>query len=141
MNEIHEKTSAGRKKVLRNNHPDMSMSQVGPAGVLLILGNSERSGQLTLEAYDILKKEGRITKEDPYRLDVHVDFGGRAAMAQNELEKQTWWEEAIEWGRQLVEDQECIIGLKHPETIKASQQLMSAASNRDHNPLAQKLVF
>jgi tetratricopeptide (TPR) repeat protein len=129
-NEIHEKTLAGRKKVLRKNHPDILTSQVGLAGVLLILGNSKRSEQLTLEVYDVLKKEGRITKERApiawmcmsILARIHAE---RAATAQNELEKQTQWKEAIKWGRQLVEGQERIIGSKHPETIKASQQLMS----------------
>ena len=43
VNEIHEKTSAGRKKALRNNHSDVLTSQVDLAGVLLTFGNSERS--------------------------------------------------------------------------------------------------
>jgi hypothetical protein len=50
----------------------------------------------------------------------------QAAMAQNELKEQTQWREAIKRGQDAyVEGQERIIGSRHPEIIKASQQLVS----------------
>jgi tetratricopeptide (TPR) repeat protein len=126
---LHEQVLAGRKKALRNNHPDVLTSQVGLSSALLILGNSGKSEELTLEVYNILKKEGKITKERApiawmcmsNMAKIHAE---RAATAKTELEKQSQWKEAIKWGRRLVEGQERIIGSKHPETIKASQQLM-----------------
>ena len=127
--DLHEQVLAGRKRALRTNHPDVLTSQVDLAGVLLILGNSRRSGELTLDVYSILKKEGRIAKERaPIAWRCMSNMGQihaeRAATARTELEKQTEWKEAIKWGRRLVEGQERIFGSKHPETIKASKQLM-----------------
>lgn len=136
--ELHELVLAGRKKALRNNHPDVLTSQVGLASVLLILGHSRKSEELTLEVYNILKKEGRITKERApiawmCMSNVAKIHAERAATATTEPERQVRWKEAIKWGRRLVEAQERIIGSKHPETITASKQLMgylNASSER-----------
>jgi tetratricopeptide (TPR) repeat protein len=126
---LHEQVLAGRKKALRPKHPDLLTSQVGLASVLLILGNTTKAEELTLEVYNIWKREGRITKERvpiawmcmSNMAQIHAQ---RAATATAEPERQTQWKEAVKWGRQLVEGQERLIGSKHPETIKALKQLM-----------------
>lgn len=126
--ELHNRVLTGRKKVLRNNHPDILTSQVGLASVLVMLGDSKRAEELTLEVYKFLKKEGKISKERAgiawmcmsNMSKIHAE---RANLGRSELEKQTQWKEAIKWGRQLVEGQEPIIGSRHPEAIKASQEL------------------
>jgi tetratricopeptide (TPR) repeat protein len=127
--ELHELVLVGRKEALRNNHPDVLTSQVGLASVLLILGQSRRAEELTIQVYGILKKEGRITKERApiawmCMSNMAKIYAERAVTSRTELDKQSQWKEAIKWGQRLVEGQERIIGSKHPETIKASQQLM-----------------
>jgi tetratricopeptide (TPR) repeat protein len=125
--ELHDRVLTGRKKALRNNHPDVLTSQVGLASVLLMLGDSKRAEELTLEVYKFLKKEGKISKERagiawmcmPNMGKIHAE---QAISARSELEKQTQWKEAIKRGRRLVEGQERIIGSRHPEAIKASQE-------------------
>jgi tetratricopeptide (TPR) repeat protein len=125
--ELHDQVLTGRKKVLRNNHPDVLMSQVGLASVLLMLGDSKRAEELTLEVYKFLKKEGKIFGERAGIFWMCMSNMGkihaeRAVSARSELEKQTHWKEAIKWAQQLVEGQEAIIGSRHPEAIKASQE-------------------
>jgi tetratricopeptide (TPR) repeat protein len=127
--ELHEQVLVGRMGVLRENHPDVLTSRVGLASVLLILGQSRRAEELTLQVYGILKKEGRITKERAplgwmCMSNMAKIYAERAVTFGPELGKQSQWKEAIKWGQRLVEGQERIIGSKHPETIKASQQLM-----------------
>ena len=128
-NELHEQVLAGRKMALRTNHPDVLMSQVSLASVMLILGNPRKSEELTLEVYDLLRKRGTIPKErSPIAwmcmsnmARIHAE---RAATATTGSDRQTQWKEAIKWGRLLVGGQERLFGPRHPETIKASQQLM-----------------
>jgi tetratricopeptide (TPR) repeat protein len=125
--ELHDRVLTGRKKVLRNNHPDVLTSQVGLASVLLMLGDSKRAEELTLEVYKFLKKEGKISRERAGIFWMCMSNMGkihaeRAVSARSELEKQTHWKEAIKWAQQLVEGQEALIGSRHPEAIKASQE-------------------
>jgi tetratricopeptide (TPR) repeat protein len=125
--ELHDRVLTGRKKALRNNHPDVLTSQVGLASVLLMLGDSKRAEELTLEVYKFLKKEGKISKERAGIAWMCMSNMGKihaeqAVSARSELEKQTQWKEAIKWGRRLVEGQERIIGSRHPEAVKASQE-------------------
>ena len=126
--ELHNRVLTGRKKVLRNNHPDILTSQVALASVLFMLGDSERAEELTLEVYKFLKKEGKISKERAGIAWMCMSNMGKihaahANLGRSELEKQTQWKEAIKWGQQLVESQESVIGSRHPETVKASQEL------------------
>lgn len=157
--ELHDRALMGRKKVLRKNHPDILMSQVGLAGVLLMLGDTKRAEELTLEVYRFLKKEGKISKERAGIAwtcmsnmgKIHAE---RASSARSEPEKQTQWKEAIRWARQLVESQESILGSRHPEVIKASQeftgyihaakgkwqQTSSSSSNSNNNNIFNTVV-
>lgn len=126
--ELHSRVLAGREKALRKNHPDILTSQVALASVLLMLGDSERAEELTLEVYKFLKKEGKMSKERAGIAWMCMSNMGklhakRAVSAQSELEKQTQWKEALKWGQRLVESQESVIGSRHPEAIKASQEL------------------
>lgn len=140
--ELHERVLTGRKKVLRNNHPDILISQVGLAGVLLMLGELKRAEELTLEVHRFLKKEGKTSKERAGIAwtcmsnmgKIHAErarsVAASAASAPagagagaSEAEQQTEWKEAIRWAQQLVDDQKSIIGSRHPEAIKASQEL------------------
>ena len=127
--ELHERVLAGRKKALRKDHPGVLTSQVGLASVLLLLGDLERAEELTLEVYKFLKKEGKMSKERAGIAWMCMSNMGelhakRAVSAERELERQTQWKEAIKWGQRLVAGQEGIIGPRHPDAIKASQDLM-----------------
>ncbi|KAF7509591.1 hypothetical protein GJ744_007629 [Endocarpon pusillum] len=136
--ELHSRVLLGRKKALRSHHPDILTSQVGLAGVLLILRDFKEAEQLTREVYNFLKKEGKISNE---RAEIawtcmsnmgqlHSD---RALRAGSESERKTQWKEAIKWARQLVESQERVLGSRHPRIIKASQTLtgyLNAMSGR-----------
>lgn len=126
--ELHDRVLAGRKKVLRKNHPDVLTSQVSLASVLHLLGDSKLAEELTLEVYTFLKKEGTISKERAgiawmCMSNMGKIYAERAESARSESEKQKRWKEAIKWGERLVESQKPVIGSRHPEAIKASQEL------------------
>ena len=144
--EKHAWVLDGRKRLLRENHPDIMISQAGLARVLMNVGDLVQAEELALKTKKTLEKEGGLTKARQIVawmcMETLAKVWAKKALQttdSGEMSKESCQRESIKWMRQLMDGKEKALGWGHIETIKTATQFSDYLADIGDVKAAKKL--